>query len=189
MSEFYSPNDWLPSDLSPFPNVGTPCARCGTPTHIYEQDLADLPEGIVCGACMRRQAKRQRSADGRRDLTKQHHWKHGDDPEDDKDASNPDNVYLTLEPTKAPQIVRPAFGGGPETPFLCETCGTRLRAVAERTVAQVLAPIGYRVPDGRTAPKVTVVALVCPNDKPDQRHKYMQMRSDMLALAMEQRHD
>lgn len=189
MPEFYNAQDWgapLPDGVTPMPNVGPPCVRCGEPTHIYEADLQDLPEGIVCGACTRRQLRRQQSADGRREITKQHKWKHGHDPDDDADYEQPDTVFVNIEQVQAPAVQRPEFGGGPETPFPCETCGTRLRAVAERTVEQVLRPLGYKTPEGTTPPKDTIVALVCPNDKPDQRHKYMQIRRSLLEPAMRQ---
>ena len=190
MSNYFNQDDWrqLPEGLTPMPGIGGPCARCGRPTHIYEQDLADLPEGIVCGDCMRAQSRRQRSADGRREVTKQHRWKHGHDPEDDEDSRNPDIVYVDLQPTVAPKIdQRSLLHGGPETPFPCETCGTLLRAVAEKTVEEVLAPIGYKPPPGTRAPKEKIVALVCPNDKPDSRHKFIQIRESFLAEAMRRR--
>lgn len=182
MSNYFDPGQWgeLPPGVSPMPNIGAVCVKCGEPTHIYETDLSIDDDGnMICGACTRRAAKRQRSADGRREITKQHKWKHGHDPADDEDSRDPNIVYINLEQVEAPKIERPIFSGGPETPFLCETCGTKLRAVASRTVRDVLKPLGYK---GNIKEKI--VALVCPNDKPDQRHKFMQMRESFLQEAM-----
>ncbi len=183
-------NDFLPPEVSPFPRaLEGACAECGGPVHIYEADLSLAEDGsgrMVCGDCTRAIARRR----GRdlRSIVRNFFWRHGHDPmDDDADKSSP-YVYMKLEPDAAhpPEQRAELEGkGGPETPFFCQKCGTNLRAVADKSVQEVLRPLGYKPTPGTVAPRERVVVLMCPNDKPTARHPFMQIRESMLEVAMQ----
>ena len=183
----FEPNEWLPSGITPFPGAGNLCVEgCGHRVHIYEAGLMVRDDGgIVCGTCARR--IRQRAGRDPRQIYRNFFWRHGHDPNDFETTEESPNLYVTLQPTEAPVIdQRSLLHGGPETPFPCEKCGTNLRAAAERTVEEILRPLNYSPAPGKVAPREKIIALVCPNDRPEARHPYLQIRESFLRVAMNQ---
>lgn len=191
MNNFYKPNDYLPSDITPFPNLGgNPCIDgCGRLVHIYEANISHDDKGrLRCGECTRRREKRM-GKDPRR-ILRNFFWRHGHDPNDAEATEESPYTYVNLQPTEAPVInQREELHGGPETPFPCQKCGAKLRAAAERSVESIIGPIGYRPSPGTVAPREKVVVLVCPNDSPEHRHPYIQMRESILRSAMARQSD
>lgn len=156
------------SDITPFPNNSPdPCPRCHGPVNIYEKDLQDAPEGLVCGNCTRAEIKRK----GRdpRKTDKGFRWKHGHDPNDDEATPESGFGYVTLEPTEAviPNDRKELQNqGGPPSGADCFNCLASGRgAVGTRIVAELSpydARVGMRPTEGTEATKEKAVITACP---------------------------
>ena len=185
---FFDPNQWqtLEEGLTPMPGIGEPCPECGKPVHIYEANISVMKDGrIRCGNCTRAAEKRL-GKDPRR-FFRNFFWRLGHDPNDDEATEDSNVVYMNLEHHEGGLINQRdelLNKGGPETPFPCEKCGMKLRAVASKTVMEILAPTGYKPTAGTAPPKERVVALVCPNDRDSDRHPFMQIRESFLRDTM-----
>ena len=163
---------------------GANCWKCGKPVLPIERQAMDEKGHLWCSGCLARLEKRQGRS---RNIQRHFHWAHGHDPSDpDADKNSPwEYINLDIVETGDPDPnQRHLLKGGPETPFPCGKCGALLRAAASATVSEVLEPIGYKPPKGALPPNEKIVALACPNDRPDNPHPVVQFRESFLKLAM-----
>lgn len=82
----------------------------------------------------------------RREVQRQHKWKHGHDPQDDDATPESGWEYITLKPPESSAQVEEQPSGGPDTGIPCQRCATNTyRAVASCTIREALAarkPVG-----------------------------------------------
>jgi hypothetical protein len=159
----------MTDDVTPFPRaLASSCCRCSGPVHIYEADLQDTPEGLVCGDCTRVEQKRQ----GRdpRAIDKHFKWAPGHDPNDQEADPDSGFVYVTLQPTEAPAEPRDkdTIKGGPPSGTICFNCltnrGTQVetRLVAAVSPYDMLAGTGFKQTEGTTKTKEKDIITICP---------------------------
>lgn len=146
---------------NPLPRAGI-CSSCGGPAHPYEMDISlDANGGTICGACTRA-ANKRRGRDPRQ-VDRHHKWKFGHDPEDSDADPNSPWLYVNLEAQEEALVNQKAtLKGGPESGIKCFDCGTITRIAGEASVEEILAPLGYRPPEGSSPPKEPILICVCP---------------------------
>ena len=168
---------------------GAACQDCGNPIHPYARMRVNDDGSMTCGACINREDKRK--GKDTRSIQRQHHWEHGHDPNDDDAVKDSPWTYINVEQEtkKDGPDQRHLLKGGPETPFPCTKCGSKLRAAAEMSPLDILQPLGYTPPPGTVAPAEKVVVLACPNERDGDRHPVLQIRESMLKAAMKRRQD
>lgn len=115
----------------------------------------------------------------RREVQRQHKWRHGHDPSDDEATPESGWEFATIKPPESSAHVEEEPGGGPDTGIRCQRCNSTYRAVASCTVGEALKAKGADV--SRARPEYLaqrIVRLLCPCG-----HE-MSLREDVLRGLM-----
>jgi len=115
----------------------------------------------------------------RREVQRQHKWRHGHDPSDDEATPESGYEYVTLKPPESSAHVEEEPGGGPDTCIPCQRCKDTYRAVASCTVKEALEAKGADMAGLRAdylAQRIVRLKCVCGHE--------MSMREDVLRRVM-----
>jgi len=115
----------------------------------------------------------------RREVQRQHKWRHGHDPQDDEATPESGWEFATIKPPESSAHVEEAPSGGPDTRIPCQRCGYTYRAVASCTIRESLEAKGVdpgNLSADYLARRIVRLKCVCGHE--------MSMREDVLRRAM-----